>query len=108
MEDLAAPAYPIGKDVSAPHLVSKVERAYTEEARNGKLSGTVLLSLIVDTDGVPQNIKVVRPLGMGLDEKAIEAVEQWRFKPGVKNGEPVPVKAQVAVSFRLYTNPPFQ
>ncbi len=46
--------------------------------------------------------------GMGLDEKAIEAVEQWRFKPGIKNGEPVAVKAQVAVSFRLYTNPPFQ
>ncbi len=66
MEDLAAPAYPIGKDVSAPHLVSKVEPAYTEEARKSKLSGTVLLSLIVDTDGVPQNIKVVRPLRYGL------------------------------------------
>ncbi len=84
-----------------PVLTQQVEPAYTKEARKRNISGDILLSLVVDADGTPKNIKVVSPLGLGLDEKAIEAVSKWRFKPGTKNGVPVPVMAQVEVSFRL-------
>jgi len=66
-----------------------------------KYSGTVLLSIVVDERGIPRDIRVVRPLGLGLDEKAIEAVRHWRFRPGMKNGRPVNVRATVEVSFRL-------
>jgi protein TonB len=94
-------AYRIGGDVSAPVLVSKIEPEYSEEARKAKYSGSVLLSIVVDENGLPRNIKVVRPLGLGLDQKAIEAVMKWRFRPGMKGGRAVPVQAQVEVSFRL-------
>lgn len=85
----------------APVLILKHEPEYTKQAREKGRSGNVLLSLIVGADGVPTNIKVISPLGLGLDEKAVEAVSQWRFRPGTKNGVPVPVIAQVEVSFRL-------
>ena len=65
----------------------------------------MLLSIVVDVDGLPKDIKVVRPLGSGLDEKAIEAVEQWRFKPGMKDGKAVATRAQVEVNFRLLDKP---
>ena len=94
-------AYTIGGEVSAPVLTSKVEPEYSEEARKAKYSGVVLLTVIVDENGVPRNIRVVRPLGLGLDEKAIEAVQRWRFRPGLRHGKPVPVEAVVEVSFRL-------
>jgi len=96
-----AAAFPASGDVAAPSLISKVEPEYSKEAREKKLSGNVLLSIIVGADGVPRDIKVVSPLGLGLDEKAIQAVSRWRFKPGTKSGVPVPVKAQVEVSFKL-------
>jgi TonB family protein len=95
-----AAASPAG-NATPPSLVSKVEPEYTKEARKKKFSGNVLLSLIVGTDGIPRDIKVVSPLGLGLDEKAMEAVSKWRFKPGTRNGVPVPVKAQAEVSFKL-------
>jgi TonB family protein len=88
---------------TAPSLISKVEPEYTNEARQKKISGVILLSLVVDENGIAQNIKVVSPLGQGLDEKAIEAVTKWHFKPGTKNGVPVPTVAQVQVNFRLCT-----
>jgi TonB family protein len=94
-------AYRIGGEVSAPTLISKTEPEYSEEARKAKYSGSVLLSIVVDVNGLPRDIKVVRPLGLGLDEKAIEAVAKWRFRPGMKGGRAVPVQAQVEVSFRL-------
>jgi TonB family protein len=94
-------AYRIGGDVSAPVLISKTEPEYSEEARKAKYSGSVLLTIVVDQQGVPRDIKVTRPLGLGLDERAIEAVRKWRFRPGIKNGRPVAVQAQVEVSFRL-------
>jgi periplasmic protein TonB len=94
-------AYRIGGDVSAPQLVSKVEPEYSEEARKAKYSGTVLLQIVVDEHGNPRDIKVIRPLGLGLDEKAIEAVQHWRFRPGMKGGHPVATQAQVEVNFRL-------
>lgn len=93
--------YQIGGDVSQPVLLVKVEPEYSEEARKAKYSGTVMLSIIVDKNGMPRDIKVVRPLGLGLDQKAIEAVSQWRFKPAMKDGHPVAVQANVEVNFRL-------
>jgi TonB family protein len=93
--------YRIGGGVSSPALVYKVEPEYSEEARKAKFQGTVLLSVIVDDKGNPRDIKVLRPLGLGLDEKAIEAVQKWRFRPGYLNGKPVAVAAQIEVNFRL-------
>ncbi len=93
--------YRIGGAVSQPVLISKVEPEYSEEARKAKYSGTVLLSIVIDANGLPHQIHVVRPLGLGLDEKAIEAVMKWRFRPALKGGKSVAVQAQVEVNFRL-------
>jgi TonB family protein len=79
----------------------KVDPEYSEEARKAKYSGTVLISLIVDANGKAQNIRVVRSLGLGLDEKAMEAVAKWKFKPGMKGGQAVAVQATIEVNFRL-------
>jgi TonB family protein len=98
----------VGGGVSAPAVISKREPGYTEEARIAKLSGGVLLSMVVDKDGFARNIRVVRPLGMGLDEKAIEAVSQWKFQPGQKDGQPVNVRATIEVNFKLLVRPPQQ
>jgi periplasmic protein TonB len=90
-----------GNGVSQPSLISKVEPEYSEEARKAKHQGTVRLTIIVDEKGNAVNPKVVTSLGLGLDEKAIEAVLKWKFKPGVKDGKPVKVMATVEVNFRL-------
>jgi len=94
-------AFKIGGGVSAPVPVYRPEPEYSEEARKAKWQGAVLLSIVVDENGVPQDIKVVRSIGLGLDQKAIEAVQKWRFKPGVKDGKAVPVFANIEVNFRL-------
>jgi protein TonB len=91
----------VGGSVSAPMVVYRIEPEYSEEARRAKYSGTVLVYIEVDTSGLPRNLRVVKGIGLGLDEKAIEAVSKWRFKPGRKDGKPVTVRAQVEVSFRL-------
>jgi TonB family protein len=93
--------YRVGGGVSAPSVLFKVDPEYSEEARKAKYSGTVLLSLIVDPQGHAQNIKVLRSLGLGLDEKAMEAVAKWKFKPGMKDGRAVAVMATIEVNFRL-------
>jgi TonB family protein len=93
--------YRVGGGVSSPSVLYKVDPEYSEEARKAKYSGTVLISVVVDPQGRPQNIKVVRSLGLGLDEKAMEAVAKWRFKPGMKDGRAVSVIATIEVNFRL-------
>jgi periplasmic protein TonB len=93
--------YSVGNGITAPSVLARVDPEYSEEARKAKYSGAVLLSIVVNTDGRADNIKVIKSLGMGLDEKAIEAVERWRFKPGANNGVPVRVRAQIEVNFRL-------
>lgn len=93
--------YRAGGGVSKPILMVKVEPEYSEEARKAKYQGTVQLYIEVDPSGRAQNIRVVQSLGLGLDEKAIEAVKKWKFRPGVKDGKPVTVAASVEVSFRL-------
>jgi TonB family protein len=94
-------AYKIGGGVSPPTVLFKVEPEYSEEARKAKFQGTVVLFVVVDEHGNPRDLKVVRPLGLGLDQKAIEAVEKWKFSPGKKDGKPVPVQATIEVNFRL-------
>jgi len=93
--------YRIGGGVSAPVPLFRPEPEYSEEARKAKFQGTVLLYVEIDEQGRTRNLKVVRPLGLGLDEKAMEAVSKWRFKPAVKNGAPVAVGATIEVNFRL-------
>jgi TonB family protein len=94
-------AYRVGNGVSAPVLLFKKEPEYSEEARKAKYQGTVVLAIEVDPSGRAVNPRVVRSLGLGLDEKALEAVRQWKFKPGYKDGKPVTVAATIEVNFRL-------
>jgi periplasmic protein TonB len=95
--------YRVGGGVSAPVPLNNVEAEFSDEARRAKYQGVCLISLIVDTNGNPQNPRVVQALGMGLDEKALEAVRKYKFKPAMKdNKTPVPVMITVLVNFRLY------
>jgi TonB family protein len=84
-----------------PRLLRKVEPAYSEEARKAKYQGYVPLVVEVDTSGQVINPRVIRSLGLGLDEEAIEAVKQWKFAPAIKDGKPVAAQVQVAFEFRL-------
>jgi TonB family protein len=90
-----------GLDITLPVLVDKKEPEYSEKARKAQYQGTVTLYVDVNASGQVTNIKVNRSLGLGLDEKATEAVSQWKFKPGMQAGKPVTMQAQVAVNFRL-------
>ena len=81
--------------------IHKVEPEYSEMARRARVSGTVLVACVVDASGRPRDLRVARSIGLGLDEKALEAVAQWVFKPGMKAGRPVAVKAMIEVSFRI-------
>lgn len=87
--------------VSAPKLILSVEPEYSPEARKAKFQGTVVLSATVGVDGIPRDIKVARPLGMGLDERAIECVSKWRYAPALRDGQAVPSRVTLEVSFRL-------
>jgi len=95
-------AYRVGGGVSAPRPIYDPDPEYSEQARQAKYQGAVVLWVVVGPDGRPRDIRVQRSLGMGLDEKAIEAVKQWRFEPAMKNGQPVPVQVNIEVNFRLY------
>ena len=88
--------------MSAPRATFAPDPEYSEEARKAKYQGTVVLWVVVGPDGRPHDIRVQRTLGMGLDEKAIEAVRQWKFDPAKKDGNPVAVQINVEVNFRLY------
>ena len=92
----------VGGGVSAPRVIYKPDPEYSPEARQAKYQGTVILSLIVDPRGTPRDVHVAHSLGMGLDEKAAEAVRQWRFEPALKDGRPVAVLVDVEVNFRLF------
>lgn len=92
----------VGGGVAAPHLVHSVEPEFTQAAREANFQGNVLIQLIVDSQGNPQDIRVTRRLGMGLDEKAIEAVRQYRFKPAMYQGHPVSVQIVIEVAFHLH------
>jgi TonB family protein len=93
--------YAVGGNVSAPIPIYQPMPAYSEEARKAKHQGTVVLWIVVNSDGSVSDVRVVKPLGLGLDEKAVETVKTWKFKPGMRNGAPVPVLMSVEVLFRL-------
>jgi protein TonB len=95
--------YSIG-DIGVTPPVAKFtpEPDFSEEARKAKYQGTVTLSAIIGPDGKPHNLKVVRSLGMGLDQKALEKVRTWLFEPGKRNGQPVAVAMTLEVDFRLF------
>jgi protein TonB len=92
----------IGGGVSPPSWLKKVEPEFSEEARKAKIGGNVLVYMIVDAHGKPTHIKVIRGLGMGLDEKAVEAMQQSTFHPALENGKPVAVELQVEVNFQIF------
>ncbi len=102
--NFAAPSqtYHIGGDVSAPKLIFAPDPEFTEKARRAKYQGVCVISVIVDAQGKPTRVQVVRHLGMGLDKKAVEAVKQYKFTPGMRFGEPVAVAVMIEVNFRLF------
>jgi periplasmic protein TonB len=92
----------IGGGVSSPQLIFQVEPEFSEEARKAKFMGVVLVGLIVDPQGLPRNVHVIRGVGMGLDDKAVEAVRQYKFKPAMEGGKPVAVQLNVEVDFQIF------
>jgi periplasmic protein TonB len=94
--------YRVGGGVSAPRILYSPDPEYSEEARKAKYQGTVVLWVVIGPDGRPRDVRVQRSLGLGLDEKAIEAVKTWKFDPARKDGQPVAVQINVEVNFRLY------
>ena len=99
--DTAPGVYKIGGEIKAPSVLHKVEPEYSEEARTARLQGTVIVQVVIGTNGVAGDSRIVKGLGLGLDEQAIEAISQWQFKPGVRDGQPVPVAATIEVNWRL-------
>ena len=94
--------YRVGSGVSPPRVIYSPDPEFSEEARKAKYQGTVVLTVIVGVDGRSHDIRVARSLGLGLDEKAIDAIQRWKFEPGRKDGIAVAVLVNVEVNFRLY------
>jgi TonB family protein len=93
--------YHVGGDVSAPKLIFAPDPQYSEQARQAKYQGVCVISLVVDAQGKPQRVLVVRHLGMGLDKKAVEAVKAYKFEPAMRFGKPVAVAVNIEVNFKL-------
>jgi TonB family protein len=98
----AESVFKVGGDVTPPELKVRVDPEYPEKARVQRLQGAVLLSIEVWPDGRAHNVRVERGLGLGLDERAVEAVQKWEFEPGTKDGEAVRVGCRVEVIFQLF------
>ncbi len=92
----------IGGGVSEPVVLYSPDPEFSEEARKAKVSGNVIVYLQVDTNGRPTHVHVIRGIGLGLDEKAVEAVRQYKFKPAMENGHPVAVEMNVEVNFQIF------
>ena len=101
-DSIGTGVYRIGNGVAAPAVLYKKEPEYAEDARAAKYQGQAMLYVEIGTDGAPRNIRIVRDLGFGLGEQAVEAVSQWKFTPGMKDGVAVTVAATVEVNFRLF------
>lgn len=95
-------AYRVGGGVSAPRAIYSPDPEYSEEARKAKYQGDVILWVVIGPDGRVHDVRVARTLGLGLDEKAVEAVKTWRFEPAKKDGQPVAVQLNIDVTFHLY------
>jgi TonB family protein len=94
--------YKVGGDVTPPVLVHSVDAEFTKKAKDAKYQGVSVVSCVVDADGMPRHVHTIRKLGMGLDEKAIEAVRQYKFKPSTLHGKPVAVQITIEVNFHIY------
>ena len=94
--------YRVGHGVSAPRATYMPDPEFSEKARQAGYEGVCVLELVVDAEGMPQRIRVTHAAGLGLDEKAMEAVRQWRFTPAMKDGTPVAVHINAEVQFQLY------
>jgi TonB family protein len=107
LEPVAAAAngetiFQLNPGIAHPVAISTPDPKYDEFARRAGVQGTTVLAVVVGSDGNVSDVQVARPLGMGLDEKAVEAVRAWRFRPAMKDGQPVTVQINVEVNFRLY------
>jgi TonB family protein len=101
-EASSTPIAKVGNGVSPPHVTRQHEPEFTDEARRVKFEGVTTLMLIVSKEGNAGNIRIVNPLGCGLDERAVQTVSEWKFMPALKGGEPVAVQIAVEVSFHTY------
>jgi TonB family protein len=90
-----------GGNMQPPKVLKSVNPSFSETARGQKTSGHTLVTLVVDADGMPQNVQVSQPAGLGLDEQAVKAVSQYRFRPAMKDGAPVKVELTVEVNFQI-------
>ncbi len=97
----AEDVYKIGGDVTPPEVVHKEQPKYTKRAKKAKLKGTVLLTAVVDSKGILEDIQVVKSLDPDLDAEAVKTALKWRFKPAQKNGKPVAVSVTIEMNFRL-------
>jgi TonB family protein len=100
-DDTSSPVLRVGKGVSPPAVIFKVEPEYSGTARQARWQGDVQVSAIVETSGRLSNVRMLKPPGLDLDQHVLAALSQWRFKPAIKDGQPVRVVAQIAVNFRL-------
>ena len=96
----------VGGDVKAPVVVQRIEPAYPEEARKARISGIVILEVIIDHTGAVKDVTVLKPLPFGLSEAAVDAVKQWTFAPGTLDGKPVDVLFNLTMNFKLDTPKP--
>jgi len=96
------PVFRIGPRVSPPRIVNQSEPDYTELARRARYQGTTVMRAVVDSRGDTTQVQILRPLGMGLDDQAVNVVRQWRFEPAKRDGKPVAVTVDIEVEFRLY------
>jgi TonB family protein len=95
--------YHVGDDgVKPPRVIHQVDPSYDEASRKAKLNGHVVLTFIVAPDGKPRDIRVVKSLSPGLDQKSIEAVSKWKFTPATKDGKPIAIEIQAETTFKIY------
>lgn len=97
----SAGVYHVGTGVIAPTVLSKVDPEYTDEARAALLEGTEVVTVEIGPDGLAHNAQVLQSLGLGLDENGLDAISQWRFQPGIKDGQAVTVMATIEINWRL-------
>ena len=100
------PPYRVGGDVKAPVVINRVEPVYPEEARKARIMGIVIVEAVIDQNGVVKDVEVLKPLPFGLDQAAVDAVKQWTFKPATLDGQPVAVRFNLTINFKLSTPPP--
>jgi periplasmic protein TonB len=100
--DSALEIYRAGGDVKAPKAIHTPDAEYSDQARKKKIKGSVIVSMVVDTDGNPRDVKVKKGLEPSLDHNAVQAVKQWKFEPATRSGKPVAVYLDVSVTFDLY------